>query len=70
MRGCSLIMVPQETDHHQDAISAPEHFPSSCTSYQSFNDIDDAGFTVAPITSMGDLTDLTSYTYAVSIRND
>ena len=61
------FLVPQET--HQNAMSALEHLPSSCTSYQKFNDIDDTAFTPDPTTSMGQLTDLiaqSSYTFPVS----
>ena len=50
----SPILVPQET--YQDAISALEHLPSSCTSFRSFNDVDDAALTPAPTTSMRELT--------------
>jgi hypothetical protein len=63
MRDYSPILVPQET--HQDTISALERLPRSCTSSQSFND---AAFTPAPTTSMGQLTETaqSSYTYPVS----
>jgi hypothetical protein len=66
IRDYSPILVSQET--HQGAIS-PEHLPSGCTSYQNFNNVDDAALTSAPTTSMGQLTDLiaqSSLTYPVS----
>jgi hypothetical protein len=67
MKDYSPILVPQET--HQDAISALEHLPSSCTSYQSSKGVDDAALTPVPTTSVGQLADLiaqSSYTYPVS----